>query len=443
MVRGFLTRLKRFVVTAAVGLLTLVEAPLFLLRNKAIFGNQIVYVFWHWSFGNSINGLDYASRLYYPNRISLIFILHPRSNPYLPHCFEHNLDIFHYRSIVPFRPGLEDRPRYRILRFLLLVLSGLTGRFHLLEHRNLYKTLSIAERELSRVAEGGDEVVVYPVDLTGYPRLLRDGIGRPPRLPRHLVESCRQAIEARHPDFFDRPFVTLALREKGRGSLSFFDAIRCTGPQENYIPAVRYLTQHGYHVVGECETSCSTFENIEGFCSLDGLDIDRELLNIFSLTNCRIFIGQLSGPFVLSSSAGVRVLLCDSIPFDFGTFDSDDLVLFKNLHDRETGAQISLVEAFTTRVELAYGVGFEKHNVEVRPNTPEEILEAVKETVAMVEGVLKLSDEDKALCAAFRRLPEEGMYLRYMDNRTTLQILRRYEKELLAHDPEPLRKLAG
>lgn len=109
---------------AIVLVVSLVEVPRFLLRNRAIFRNRMLMPFWHWSFGHAITGIDYASRLYWPHRISLLYIPHPSSNPYLPRLFSHNVDVFTLESSLSFRSVRIDKPRFVVLRLFALLLAG-------------------------------------------------------------------------------------------------------------------------------------------------------------------------------------------------------------------------------------------------------------------------------------------------------------------------------
>ncbi len=409
--------------------ISLVEAPIFLLLNQRIFKNEIVYVFWHWSFGHTISGLDYASRLYYPHRVSLIYIPHPRSNRFLHLCFKHNMDAFIYKSLIPPQGGQIDMAKYDVLRFFVLLLSGISKRLQVIEQRTIYKTLSVAECEVFSGSDVTGRIERYD-DWTGYLRLLREGIGRCPVLPREEVARCREAIVKSHPGFFDRPFVTLLLREKGKGGAPS-DTSRCCGPQENYVEAVRYLTRNGYNVVGTGETRHAHFEHIPGYVSLDHISVPGALLNLFLLTQCSLFIGQQSGPHVLPNSCGILCVICDAMPYRIGTFRSQDLLLFKHIRLRASGKVLSVVEVFTQYIELAYGLHLDGRDVEIEPNTSEEILEAIMEGLLIIQGQLKLSDEDRLLCDKFGKLPSKGMPLVHHGNRTPLAALRRMKPDLL------------
>lgn len=409
-------------------LLALVEVPLFLVRNRAALRNDILCPFWHWSFGHTVSGIDYASRLYWPHRISLLYVPHPNANPLLPRLFEHNVDTFTYRSALGFRSVNIDAPRVAVLRFWAFLLAAVVPRLHVVERVSVYKTVSLAAGRRIEAGDPDANELVEALDYTGYVRLLHDNVGRDAELPSDLREQAREAIGAAYPDFFSRPFVTLTFRRKGSG-LEAHTAIRDAGPAENYVPAVRWLTENGFHVVlwGD---DAGAFAGIEGVYTLDRADVPRDVLNLFVFAECVLFVGQQSGAPVLANALGVACLLTDAIPHRYGTFRRDDLVLFKRMRERATGRFLSLVEIFRDHPDLAQGYNFEGKDVEIVPNTPEEILEAVQEAVALARGTLGLSEEDERLADSFRRLPAETMPIAYHGNRPPLAELRRIRAEL-------------
>jgi putative glycosyltransferase (TIGR04372 family) len=413
---------------AIVFVLALVEVPLFLLRNRGLFRNEIFYPFWHWSFGHTVSGIDYASRLYWPHRISLLYLPHPDSNPLLPRLFEHNVDTFTYRSVLGFRSVNIDAPRIAVLRFWAFLLAAVVPRLQVVERLSVYKTISLAAGRRIEAGDAETNELVEALDYTGYVRLLHDEVGRDAALPPDLRERARESVAAAYPDFLSRPFVTLTLRRKGRG-LELFTAIRDAGPAENYLPAVRWLTQSGFHVVlwGEDERA---FAEIEGVYTLDRAELPRDVLNLFVFAECALFIGQQSGAPVLANACGVPCLLTDAIPYRYGTFRRDDLVLFKRLRERASGRVLSLVEVFRDHPDLAQGYNFEGKDVEIVANTAEEILDAVQEAAALAGGSLELLEEDERLAELFRRLPDESMPIAYHGNRPPLSELRRLRAEL-------------
>jgi putative glycosyltransferase (TIGR04372 family) len=415
---------------AIVFVLSLVEVPLFLVRNRELFRNDIVYPFWHWSFGHTISGIDYASRLYWPHRISLVYVPHPNANPLLPRLFEHNVDTYTFRSGLGFRSVNIDAPRIAVLRFFVFLVAAFVPRLQVAERLSVYKTISLAGDTRLEAGDPDANTLVPALDYTGYVRLLHEGIGRDAALPADLRRRAEEAIDAAYPEFRSRPFVALTFRRKG-GGLEAHTAMRDAGPAENYVPAVEWLTKNGFHVVPWGD-GADAFGDLRRVFTLERADLERDVLNLYVFSEASLFIGQQSGAPVLANACGVPCLLTDALPHRYGTFRQEDVILFKRLRERESGRLLSLVEIFRERHDLAQGYNYDANGIEIEPNSPEEILEAVQEAVALVRGELELTDDDARLVEQYRRLPEASMHIAYHGNRPPLAELRRLAPELAA-----------
>jgi len=409
-------------------LVSLVEVPLWLLRRRALFRNPVVYLFSTWSFGHTVSGLDFAARLHHPARISLVFVPHASSNPFLPDCFEESMDVFRVVSALHPKTAETDEPRLRVLAAWLRLLTRVRRDTTLTDLEMVYGTAPLAPGPLYGTDPDGTHRVESS-NYTGYLRLLEEDAGVPPRLPERLRERCTQAIETVHPGFLERPFATLLLREKG-ARFAFDTASRTVGEQRNYRAAVELLARRGYRVVGAGETDRDVFADSTDFHDLSGVELPPGLLNLFLLTECALFVGQQSGPFVLPDSRRIPCVLCDAFPYRLGTFRPDDLVLFKPLLTSE-GVRLTLAEIYREQPQLAYGYGFTEARVSIGASPPEEIVEAVDETLDRLEGSLALTADDQALCRAFSALVPPEMPLHWHRNRPPLALLRRERSSLL------------
>lgn len=426
-IRRFLILIKQTVIF----IVSVFEVPIFLLFHMSIFRNELIYGFWHWSFGHGILRLDFVSRLYYPSRISLIFITNPRSNSYLPFCFLHNMDVFLYKSIIPPQQDHIDAPKYFVLRFFLLFIGSFTTKFSIIDQNIAHQCLSSAKEDFFDGDETSGKLIKY-FDWSGYKRLLDEHIGKRPRIKESLFEQCRSAISKEYPDFFHKSFVTIVLRTKSMAGGSFSDRNREAGPPQNYIKAIQYLTRNGYHVAGTAYTPHRIFKDISGYFTLEKTDLPKELLNIFLLTNCSLYIGQHSGSYILPNSCGIPIVLCDAFPYKAGTFSQSDIVIFKHLREKSSNRRLSYVDVFLKHQDLAFGYHFTQKQITIEENSSEEILEAVKESIMRIEGKLQLHEEDKVLREKFRSIYPKSMIIGYELNCPPLFILRKLKNELLS-----------
>jgi putative glycosyltransferase (TIGR04372 family) len=297
------------------------------------------------------------------------------------------------------------------------------------ERLSVYRTISLAAGERIEAGDPDANRLVEALDYTGYVRLLHDGVGRDAALPPDLRERARSVIAVAYPDFLSRPFVTLSFRRKGSG-LEAHTAMRDAGPVENYVPAVRWLTENGFHVVLWGDDS-QPLAALDGVYTLDRAELPRNELNLFVFAECSLFVGQQSGAPVLANALGVPVVLTDALPHRYGTFRRGDVILFKRLRERAAGRVLSLVEIFRDHADLAQGYNYDTKGVEIVDNTADEILEAVQEAAALAQGSLELSEEDERLAELFRTLPGASMPIAYHANRPPLFELRGLRGELV------------
>ena len=407
----------------------LLSALWFLFVNRAIFRNPIVFVHNDHSFNRSVESIDFVSRLYFPHRISVVFFEQPGNNRYLPLCFDHNVDAFNRPPRGTFFIPELHAIRHRSVWFWVSLWASMRRDAHVINSDSVYLSTALAEGRLTASNEASKRAALYS-DRTGYVRLLRDRIGRNPQLPADLLRQCRSAIEARHPQFFTRPLVTVMLRPKSTDQSHLNTEPRVADSQANYRPAIEHLAASGYHIAGIGEIDHGVFEGVPGYFSLEGIDLPSQLLELFLLMQCELFVGKQSGPHALLGSREVPCLICDAMPFWDGTLSDRDVILFKHIRDRKTDKRMSLVEAIRCPLR-AYVTGLEADEFEAEANTSDEILQAVVESVEMLRGRLVLTEEDRLLWSRFSALSASEVTLRRRRNRTSLHILRGLRTELL------------
>lgn len=357
-------------------------AAIWLLRNRDVLKQKTIYLMWQQSFGHAILGLDMGARTWHPVRASLIYLVDAnsiRKNSLLPKCFEESF-VSHVIELHGTRGSIENR--YRGLQIVLRLVTRMRRDSQLCEHApllnrtDLYLEKSESTVRLFNHSTSQKEFYHDP----GYFELLHSGKGVRPKLSKEILKQFHNHDMLQKAGFFERPFITLLLRNRGAKDNSYYNQIRCSGPQENYRDAVHHFVQSGFHVVGTGETDHDVFIDIEGYYSLDDVGLHPELTNLFALTECELFVGQHSGPFYLCSSCSIPVLLCDVMPYWQAAVRRDDLLVYKRVFVKG-GRYLNPLEVFANHADFAYGNTEAGESYEVQDSLPEEILAGAKEMV--------------------------------------------------------------
>jgi putative glycosyltransferase (TIGR04372 family) len=349
------------------------ETPIFLLNRKQIFNSDKIVIVNENSLGHAFAFVDYVSRIFYPNKISLLWIINHKTNKYIPLCFN-NIETFYVHSHRIFIN--LDKIRFSSINFYLRFFSFFFD-FDILRKETVYQTLSISKNSI-KIGREQSSRPEFVKDWTGYEFLLHNNIGLSPVFPSILEDDLISNFKAEYLDFFANPIVCLLLREKGSGD-SFDNYIRSSGDQENYIDIVKYLTSNGYSVIGLGETSEFIFNDIKGFYHAKKFKYDYEILNLYFLMNSQFFIGQQSGPLLIPNSCKIPCLIVDAMPYCLGTFSKLDFILFKKLYINSFSYEneLSLEEIFNSHTDLALGYNYKNKGIIVKENTSKELLTAL------------------------------------------------------------------
>ncbi|MDX2227611.1 MAG: TIGR04372 family glycosyltransferase [Verrucomicrobiae bacterium] len=401
-------------------LLSLVETPCFLLRNRGkIFKNRLLLPFYICSFGHSLSGLDFSSRLFYGNGVTVILVPHPRSNPHLHRLFEKNMTMVVYTSILGVQSRLRDSAKHAALRFYLCLLSACFQKYHVLDfHEVVYKTVSLSENRLKRYDNERKTFKTY-TDYTGYIRLLRDNVGRPPQMPDDFMALCRGEIQRVCPDFYDKPVVTVQIRTKGGVGSQIDNLSRNGGPVENYLPAVEWLGRNGFYVITTGDFDNTPFRTVPGFLDLSGLNVDPAILNLHHLACATLYVGQQSGPLLLRNAMKKLCVVADAGDLWCSGFFHMDVTLFKVYVDAQ-GREVTLKEMYRNHRDIVMGRDPKDKGLTLRPNTPHEILSAVQEGVFLIRNNLRETPEMEQARRDFLALTDPEILTRHQGLRPAM-----------------------
>ena len=402
----------------------------FLIKNKnPILENEFIAVYASRSFGHDIHFIELVSRLYFPRKISFIIIPNERINNFLLEAYSHNISFFKF-SVDPVLSEWTAR-LIKLMFFYFEIKHTSWPKNYIVDPRHLTQILNIDEdlHTFEPIKNKKKKKFTFNTKspLGIYRHLVNSKIGRNPSLPEHIEKDCVAKIKKKWPSFFKKPIVAIVLRRKGYLGQGINGRLRMAGPHENYTDSVKYLAKQGFNVVGTGDTLHEKFYDIKNYYDLTECGIEEDCANIFTLTNCILYVGQNSGPYQIVFSVGGRCLITDAQPLAYAPFGENDLILYKNIYIDNKKTDISKI--FKYRPELSFDqITFEK-DVKVKENSSLEILLSVKEMIELIKGK-KTSYEIKNLSQKLRQLAPKTALSAHLKSRPPAFILKKMKKSL-------------
>ena len=134
-------------------------------------------------------------------------------------------------------------------------------------------------------------------------------------------------------------------------------------------------------------------------------------LDIILCAMARFFLGNTSGLFGVSTVFGVPVASANFTPMSSTQFTSMDISIPKLLYSDKECRLLKFQEVFDSPLaNYRFSEFFEREQVRVLDNTPEEILDLTREIFDRVEGRCSYTAEDDDLQRQFRAFFKPGHY---------------------------------
>lgn len=184
----------------------------------------------------------------------------------------------------------------------------------------------------------------------------------------------------------DAKFVVLHVRDAG----FYNDARRQTRGADigTYEKAIKYLIDEGYYIVRIGHSSADSIVEMQERVGSQLVDyawssIRSDFLDCYLTSKCAFYIGCSSGPSALPDVFGVPT--CNVNVYTAATatlFLEQNLATFKKIIDKESKALIPFKQLVTQPFDRNLQASeLEKNGAELVNNTPDEILDTVKEFV--------------------------------------------------------------
>ncbi|UUX48509.1 TIGR04372 family glycosyltransferase [Nisaea acidiphila] len=205
----------------------------------------------------------------------------------------------------------------------------------------------------------------------------------------------------------DRPSVVLHVRDTGYLPGMAYHHFRASRI-ETYRPAIDHLVAKGFRVFRLGDPSSVPLDHDSDLV----VDLPRhpdysDILDVTCMAEARFAITCSSGPEAIARILNKPMVMVNGYSQPDHWLNAGDQLLFKTYRDKKSGRPIGYDEMLGRDLFLLNTVeGFEQAEVVLEDNSPEEILDAVIEMEARLDGSF---EPDAALEARFTSLSESHL----------------------------------
>ena len=198
--------------------------------------------------------------------------------------------------------------------------------------------------------------------------------------------------------------VTLHMREGGYLASHRYHDFRNMTPA-NYEPAIRYLLDQGIWIFRLGDKTSSRLEiDHPRLVDLPFLPEHEDFMDVVLLSKAWFALSCSSGPEGLARAFGTPVLLVNGILEQLSFRNPGEVILFKRYIDDATDQPIPYRDILARGiVGFSIASEYEENNIRLEENSSAEILAAVQEMQARLEGAF---EADPAIDIAFRATSE-------------------------------------
>jgi putative glycosyltransferase (TIGR04372 family) len=168
----------------------------------------------------------------------------------------------------------------------------------------------------------------------------------------------------------------------------------------NFRLAVNTIASHGGWVVRMGDPSMKPLSGLPNFIDYAHSAEKSDWMDIFLCAECRLFFGNTSGLFLVSTAFGVPCALVNMIPLAAQAYGPNDIYIPKFLRDKKTGNYLRFSEILQSPIaNFRDSQLFLNAEVEVEENSPEDINDLIQEALLRMKSQWspQAGDEDRQL----------------------------------------------
>jgi putative glycosyltransferase (TIGR04372 family) len=195
----------------------------------------------------------------------------------------------------------------------------------------------------------------------------------------------------------------------------------------SYLDAIDYITSIGGYVIRMGDKSMEKLPQLDRVIDYVHTTDKTDYMDIFLCANCKFFIGTNSGLGLVPSVFGKKCLLTNWSPIAIPQWYPEDIFIPKLVRRKTDKSYLSFKEMFST---IAGWSQFQKYyneaNLEVIDNTPDEILNGVKDIIENLSSDNGLMENQ--LVRDFSKLSYE--YIGYTGSKISPSFIKKHIKLL-------------
>ncbi len=179
---------------------------------------------------------------------------------------------------------------------------------------------------------------------------------------------------------------------------------------KTYIPAIKAVVDAGGWVIRMGDSSMTPLPKLPQVIDYAHSRVTSDWMDVFLSSQCRFFIATSSGLFSFAMAFGVPVVATNFLPgvSILYYFSRQDILIPRIFRSRKENRALSFQELLSPPISMLGAQNlYERFDLEIIDNTPEEIKEVVVEMLERFEGTLIYNNEDKSLQAKFRSMTEQ------------------------------------
>jgi putative glycosyltransferase (TIGR04372 family) len=154
-----------------------------------------------------------------------------------------------------------------------------------------------------------------------------------------------------------------------------------------YLQTFKEIVKQGYHVIRIGDPTMKPLPSMEGVFDYANSKLKSDRMDVFLMGACKWFISTNSGPFAVPGLFGVPSLHTNFLPIGNNIGYRKDMLLPRLLRHKRTKQFFSFNQVMSSYLGHVQSVSHVSDDrIEYISNTEDEIFEAAKEMMKMIEG---------------------------------------------------------